>query len=81
MVKLSDEGEIHPAALVTVNVNDPLGIEVTVSVMPLPGVVTPPGVRVKSQLPVAGNPLRATLPVEIVHFGSVMAPITGTPGA
>jgi hypothetical protein len=59
IVKLADGGEMHPEAmLVTIKVYVPLGTEVTVQVAPVPAVVTPPGVRVRFQLPVAGNPLK-----------------------
>jgi hypothetical protein len=58
IVRLADAGEIHPEALVTVYVYVPLGTGVSVKVAPDPGVVTPPGVRVSSQLPEAGNPLK-----------------------
>jgi hypothetical protein len=58
IIMLFEAGEIHPEALVTVYVYVPLGTGVTVKVVPVPGVVTPPGIRVNDQLPVAGNPLK-----------------------
>ena len=48
---------------------------------PEPEIVTLPGVLVNVQVPVAGNPLKATLPVEIAHVGWVMVPTTGALGA
>ena len=44
-------------------------------------VVTPPGVRTSVHDPVDGNPLRSTLPVDTVHVGGVMNPVTGAVGA
>ena len=48
---------------------------------PEPEIVTLPGVLVNVQVPVAGSPLKFTLPVEIAHVGWVMAPTTGALGA
>jgi hypothetical protein len=78
---LSDGGETHPASLVTVYVYVPLGRDVTVNIAPLPGRVIPPGKRVKVQVPVAGNPLKVTLPVEIRQSGLMIVSITGAVGA
>jgi hypothetical protein len=36
---------------------------------------------VRLHVPVAGNPLKVTLPVEFAHVGWVMVPITGADGA
>ena len=47
---------------------------------PFPVVVAPPGVAVIVQSPNDGNPLKATLPVEVVHVGWVIAPTTGAEG-
>ena len=66
---LPDDGEIHPKELVTVKVyvpSDRLGIVVLV---PEPVVVKAPGERTRVQLPVGGNPVRITLPVDIVQVG------------
>ena len=48
--------------------------------MPLPVVVAPPGLAVTVQVPDAGSPLRATLPVGTPHMGWVIAPTTGAVG-
>ena len=48
---------------------------------PLPEIVTPPGFLVNVQVPVAGNPLNTTLPVDIAHVGWVISPTTGGAGA
>lgn len=53
---------------------------VTVVVAPLPVIVTPPGVLVSVQVPVAGNPLNTTDPVDIAHVGWVIVPTTGAVG-
>ena len=47
--------------------------------MPVP-VVVPPGVLVRVHVPVAGNPLRVTLPVATPQMGWVIAPTTGAVG-
>ena len=51
-----------------------------VFVVPFPVVVTLPGIRVSVQEPVAGNPLRATLPVDSAHVGCVIVPTKGAVG-
>jgi hypothetical protein len=53
---------------------------VTVRVVPVPLIVTLPGKSVKVHVPVAGRPLRATLPVERAQVGWVMVPTTGAAG-
>jgi len=40
-----------------------------VVLVPDPVICTPPGVRVKVQVPVAGKPFKTTLPVEEEHDG------------
>jgi hypothetical protein len=42
--------------------------------------MVPPGVLVKVQLPVAGKPLKITLPVPIAQVGWVMVPTVGAVG-
>ena len=49
-------------------------------VVPVPVLLTPLGFLVIVQVPDAGNPLRATLPVEVMHVGLVIIPITGAVG-
>jgi hypothetical protein len=53
---------------------------VTVVLVPVPDVVTAPGVRVNVHVPVPGKPLSATLPVTTVQAGCVMVPATGAVG-
>jgi hypothetical protein len=48
--------------------------------VPLPSVVTPPGVRVNVHVPLEGNPLSKTLPVAKTHVGWVMVPTMGAFG-
>jgi hypothetical protein len=50
-----------------------------VVLVPVP-VVIPAGVLVNVQIPVAGNPLKTTLPVATVHDGWVIVPTTGAVG-
>jgi hypothetical protein len=66
---LADAGEVHPEALVTVKVYVPDEIPVTVVLVPVPDVFVPPGVLVNVQVPEAGNPLKATLPVARAQVG------------
>lgn len=75
-----DGGEMHPAALVTVKVYVPGLMLPIVLVVPEPVTETLPGVRVTVHVPVAGSPLRATLPVEVPQVGWVMAPMMGAEG-
>ena len=65
----SDEADIQPFEFVTVNVYEPAGIPVTVREVPVPVIVAGPGVRVRVQVPLAGNPLSKTVPVETAQFG------------
>ena len=58
----------------------PVGIPEIVVLVPVPVVVTPPGVRVNVHLPVAGNPSSLTLPVDTVHVGWVIVPTIGADG-
>ena len=65
----ADEGEMHPAALVTVKVQVPAGIALAVKVAPVPVTSVPPGLRVRVQVPEEGNPLIPTLPVVTAQVG------------
>jgi len=40
----------------------------------------PPGVRIRVHVPVDGNPVNITLPVDTVQVGWLMVPITGALG-
>lgn len=66
---LADEGEMHPAELVTVKVYIPSAKFETIVLVPDPGIVIPPGVRIRVQVPEAGNPFNNTLPVDAVQVG------------
>ena len=48
--------------------------------VPVPVEVTAPGVLVKVQVPVAGKPLKATLPVAVAQVGWVIVPAIGAAG-
>ena len=80
MTTAADSVEMHPAAFLTVNVCVPEVIPVIVLEVPVPVTVAPAGRRVIVHVPVAGNPLKTTLPVETLHVGWVIAPITGGVG-
>ena len=77
---MADAEEIHPAALVTVKVYVPAASNDIVELVPEPVVVVPPGERVKVQEPVAGKPLKITLPVAKAQLGWVIVPTVGTAG-
>ena len=49
-------------------------------VVPLPSVVTLPGLRVSVHVPDEGKPLRATLPVDSRQVGCIIVPTTGDEG-
>jgi len=51
-----------------------------VELVPVPVDVVPPGVLVKVQVPVAGSPLKTTLPVATAQVGWVIVPIVGAVG-
>jgi hypothetical protein len=69
MTTSPEADDMHPVALVTVNVYIPATIPDMVLVVPVPVVITFPGERVTVHVPVAGNPLRATLPVDRAQVG------------
>lgn len=48
-----------------------------VDLVPVPVVITVPGVLVNFHAPVEGKPLRITLPVAKAHVGWVIVPTTG----
>jgi hypothetical protein len=76
----AEAGEVHPRALVTANVYVPDGMDATVVLVPVPEELTAPGVRVIVHVPVAGIPLRRTLPVATPQVGCVIVPTTGAAG-
>ena len=79
-ITFADAGDVHPNALDTVKVYVPAGIPVTLVLVPVPVVMVPPGDLVKVQVPVAGKPFKATLPVIPFNGGWVIVPIIGAPG-
>lgn len=71
-----EAGEV-PSEVVTVNVQEtPAGRSETVMVVPLPVVISLPGLLVSVHSP-EGSPLRTTLPVGTLHVGWVIEPISG----
>ena len=58
----------------------PAGTPVIVLLAPLSEVFTVPGVLVTVHVPVEGNPLNSTLPVETGQVGCVIAPTIGADG-
>ena len=76
---LAEAKEVQPAAFVTVKVYVPAARAVIVALAPEP-VVVPPGILVKVQFPVAGSPVKTTLPVGIEQVGWVLVPTIGAVG-
>lgn len=51
-----------------------------VTEVPLPVLITDPGERITVHVPVEGNPLRTTLPVDKAQVGWVIVPARGADG-
>ncbi len=49
-------------------------------VVPVPVMLTAPGVLINVHVPVAGRPVKVTLPVARVHPGCVIVPTAGAAG-
>ena len=78
---MADATDVHPEALITVNVYVVFGDKpVNVVVVPVPVDVKLPGDDVIVHVPEDGNPDNATLPVGDKHDGCVIDPITGAVG-
>lgn len=75
-----DTDDVHPAELVTVKVYVPGVSSEIVTLVPVPGVIIPPGLRVRVQVPVEGKLFSTTLPVCTVQVGLVIVPIEGAEG-
>lgn len=69
ITRFADTTDSHPAALATLNVCVPCWIPEIITLVPAPIVTIPPGLRVSTHVPVAGNPLKSTLPVARAHVG------------
>ena len=77
----ADAAEIQPDALVTVKVYVvPATSPFMVLLAPLPEVIIPPGVIINFHDPVAGRPLKTTLPVAMLIVGWVIVPTLGAFG-
>jgi hypothetical protein len=76
----AEAGEVQPAEFETVNVYVPLSSPVIVAVVPVPEVLTEPGLRVIIHDPEEGRPDRATDPDEEVQVGCVTEPVTACAG-
>ncbi len=78
---VAEETEVHvDIPSVTVNVYVFAVRPVKTVVVPVPVEVRLPGIAVMVQVPAAGSPLRATLPVASRHVGCVIVPIIGAAG-
>jgi hypothetical protein len=71
---------MQPSIFVTVKVCEPTGMMVSKMLVPDPDVVMAPGLRVRVQSPVAGNPFIVALPVATEHVVCVIEPIAGAVG-
>ena len=76
---LPDAADVQPTELVTVNVYVPAASPLKFAVVPVP-VIVAPLLAVTVQLPDAGSPLKATLPVAVAHVGCVIVPTVGAAG-
>jgi hypothetical protein len=76
MITLDDGDEIHPTELVTVKLYVPVASPETIVPAPVPDIA--PGLIV--QVPIDGNPLNTTLPVDTEHVGCVIVPGAGAAG-
>jgi len=63
-----------------VNAYVPSSRAVKVVLVPVPVLLTEPGLLVIVQVPVDGNPSSTTLPIDNSHVGWVIVPGTGAPG-
>ncbi len=75
-----DAGDIHPDELVTVYVYIPTGKPESAVLVPEPVEVALSVDLVSVQVPVAGKPLKTTLPVATAHVGCVIVPTVGDVG-
>jgi hypothetical protein len=78
---LVDTADKHPVLSATTNVYvAPAGKFEKFALVPVFVIVCPPGELVTVHVPEAGKPLKATVPVETVHVGCVIAPTIGAVG-
>jgi hypothetical protein len=77
MTALRDAGDVQLVEFDTVKVYEPGVIPEIIVLVPVPEFVNPPGVRVIVQVPVAGKPLKVTLPVATEQVGWVGTPTIG----
>ena len=77
---LPDAEEVHPPSKVTVKVNVFAARPEIVVLVPVPVVVTAPGVLASVHVPDEGNPFRTTLPVAAEQVGWVIVPTVGAVG-
>lgn len=80
IITSADDNDIQPSALVTVKVYVPAASPETVVLVPVPFVITAPGLRVNVHIPVEGKTLSTTLPVDTVQVRLVIVPAVGTAG-
>ena len=76
IITLAEATEVHPAALVTVQVYVPAVSPIIKVLVPVPEI--PPGFIV--QVPDEGNPFKTTLPAANAHVGCVIVPAIGAEG-
>jgi hypothetical protein len=75
-----DAEEVQPSEFVTVKVYVPAARSAIVTLVPVPGVIIPPGLRVSVQVPAEGSLFSTTLPVGTEQVGLVIVPISGEEG-
>jgi hypothetical protein len=80
IITFNDGPDKQPSAVVTVKLKVPGMRPAIVVLVPVPVVLIVPGYRIIVQLPVAGNPVRTTLPVGNAHVRAVIVPTIGAGG-
>jgi hypothetical protein len=69
MTTFADDTDIQLLSLVTVKELVPVERPEMVVLVPVPVVITAPGVRINLHVPLSGNPFNTTLPVPVEHVG------------
>ena len=80
ITRLTEGTETHPETVDTVKLCVPTASPEMVLLVPVPVVINPSGLVVMVHVPGDGSPVRRTLPVDTVHVGCVIVPITGAVG-
>jgi hypothetical protein len=69
MSTVPDNGELHPAEVVTIKLYFPASSPEIVTVFPFPDAFDPPGILLSVHVTSSGKPVRDTLPVRSEQSG------------